>query len=310
MVPKQNTGFIKDAIYLSHTSLKDFAKCPRSYYLKNIYRDPKTNFKLQIASPYITLGACEHDAIDWFLKLEQKPSKDELFAQFRNFWRKFRGKRGGFISLEEEASFGKRGLLMLENFFQNWQILEKSVPPLKFPKYVMHGDVVLIGNFDFVGQMSDGSLHIVDFKTGSKDEDSPVQLYLYAILAESNFQKPVSKMSYWYLDRDDKPRDVVLDPLDSTLEWLTQQTKQIKQAVKRNEWFCVKGEGLCWECRQYQALIDGIGEFMFSDFAFKKDIYFLDKEKLAKYTPKTIQEPVIPVEEIAISQDPTFLLQK
>lgn len=278
MVPKQSTGFIKDAIYVSHTSLKDFAKCPRAYYLKNIYRNPQTKFKLQIASPYITLGATVHDVLDWYLKLSQKPAtKDEVFNQFRAFWRKFTGRNGGFVSRAEEAMFGNRGLKMIENFLENWQVLEKLVPPLKFPKYVLHGDVVLVGNFDFVGQKADGSLHIVDFKTGARDEENSVQLYLYAILAESNFQKPVSKLSFWYLDRDSKPREVVLDPLASTLEWLEQQTKQIKQAVKRNEWYCVRGENLCRDCREYQALIDGVGELMFSDASFKKDVYFLDR---------------------------------
>ncbi len=277
MIAKQNSRFIKDAIYLSYTSLNDFLRCPKSYYLKNVYRNPQTGYKLQIASPYITLGATVHDALDWYIKQPKKPSKADTINQFRNHWRKFRLKRGGFTSLEQEAEFGKRGLTMVENFVGNAQILEPSVPPIKFPKYILPGDVVLIGNFDFLGEKRDKSLHVVDFKTGAKDEESPIQLYIYAILAEANLQKPVSTASYWYLDREDGPRPVVLDPLDSTLEWLHQKAALVKKAREENKWNCVKGESACFECKQYQAIIDGKGEFMFSDHAFKKDSYFLER---------------------------------
>ena len=170
---------------------------------------------------------------------------------------------------------------MMENFLKNWSILEKPVPPISFPKYHLFDDVILIGNFDYVGEKEDGSLHVIDFKTGSGDVDSPLQLYIYAILAESNFQKPVSAASFWYLDREDTPREIVLDPLERQLEWIIQKAKEVKEAIEKNEWRCIKSDASndasCRDCREYQALIDGKGEFMFSDFRFKKDVYYLPR---------------------------------
>jgi len=87
MIAKQKTTFIKNALYLSYTSLNDFIRCPRSYYLKNVYRNPKNGFKIQIASPYLTLGATVHDTIKWFLDLEEKSSEKEVMDKFRNLWR-------------------------------------------------------------------------------------------------------------------------------------------------------------------------------------------------------------------------------
>lgn len=275
MIPKAQSKFIKDAIYISYTSLSDFLKCPRSYYLKNIYRDSKTGFRLQVASPYLSLGSTVHDAIKWFLDLKGQLTKGQLEEKYRNLWLKYRGKKGGFESREQEGDFGKRGLKMLDNFFANAAKLEKVTHHVDFPKLNLFEDVILMGNFDFVGEKADGSLHVCDFKTGANDEKDPIQLYIYAILAEANLGKPVSSASFWYLDREDKPRDIVLDPLEPKLEWLKEKATELKKAIEEGMWVCIKGEQLCRDCRDYQVIIDGKGEFQFTDYRYKKDVYYL-----------------------------------
>ena len=44
------------ATWISHSSISDFLKCPRAYYLKNMYKDPKTGHKIQLMSPPFELG--------------------------------------------------------------------------------------------------------------------------------------------------------------------------------------------------------------------------------------------------------------
>lgn len=275
MIIKPKQEYIKNPIFISFTSLKDFLNCPRSYYLKNIYRDPKTGFRLQVASPYLSLGSTVHDSVKWYLDLKGQVTKDGLEQKYRNLWLKYRGKKGGFTSREQEADFGKRGLKMLENFFTNAKILEKISHHVDFPKLNLFDDVILMGNFDFVGEREDGTLQIVDFKTGAKDEDDPTQLYIYSILAEANFGKSVSAAGFWYLDREDQPKDIVLDPLEPKLEWLKEKGKELKKAIDEGVWVCVNGDKLCRDCRDYQAILDGKGEFQFSDYRYKKDVYFL-----------------------------------
>lgn len=278
MIQRKPAGFIKDAIFLSHTTLKDFLNCPKAFYLKNIYRDPRHNYKLQLASPYLTLGALVHNVIKNFLENKQQTTLITPEEQFRNFWQKYRGKRGGFNSIEEEVIFGKRGLKMLENFQRNYSKLDLPLPLIDFPKYPLVDNVVLHGNMDYVGQRPDGSLHVIDFKTGSKDEDSAIQLYIYAILAENNYNKEVSKASFWYLDRDDTPKEVVLDPLEPQIDWLVEKGLEVKKAIEENVWVCKNGDQPCRDCRDYTAILEGKGEHVFSDDAFKKEVYFLPKD--------------------------------
>ncbi len=246
---------------------------------------------MQIASPYLSLGSTVHDAIKWHIEMAgplrlasseaRQVTYEQLEGKFRNLWLKYTGKRGGFSTKEDEASFGKRGLLMLENFFRNAKNLEDKHHSIEFPKYPLLDNVILMGNFDFIGEKEDQTLHVVDFKTGANDEKDPIQLYIYAILAEANLEKSVSSASFWYLDREDKPRDIVLDPLEPKLEWLKEKATELKKAIGEGMWVCPSTRsarsGLCRDCRDYHAILDGKGEFQFTDYRYKKDVYYLPK---------------------------------
>lgn len=273
-------------IFLSYTSLNDFLRCKRAYYLKNVYRDPKTAFRLQIVSPQLTLGSTVHDAIRWYFEQPQQPSHnrrfqdsseayEQLVGQFKKLWQRFRLKRGGFISLEEEATFGKRGLEMLKNFLVNAHQLDRLAPLRRFPKYGLLEEVILTGNTDHVGIREDGSLRVVDFKTGVHDEDNPLQLHIYALLSESSYRRRVSSVAFWYLDREQAPREAAIDDLKKTADWLKQKAEEVKQAHQESSWICVKSPEVCTDCAAYSALLDGAGEFMFTDFNYKKLVYFL-----------------------------------
>jgi len=285
--------YIKNPIFLSKTALADFTRCPRAYYLKNIYRTID-DMRIQIASPPLTLGSTVHDTIFWYLQQREKPSKEETFKKYRELWRKFRLNRGGFSSVEEEAQFGKRGLKMLENFLEHSDCLEPSAPFLKFPKLNLIENIILNGNFDFVGVCEDGTLHIVDFKTGIHDEEDTIQLYIYAILAESNFNKRVSRVSFWYIDRDDKPKDIVLDKLEPKIEWLKQKGLEMKKAIEEKNWVCVKEKDgiLCRDCYDYQQILDGKAQYLYDDGNFNKKIYFLNRAAIVTFGQDVLTESV------------------
>lgn len=273
--------FIKNPIFISYTSLSDFLKCPKAYYYKNIYRDKNTGYRIQIASQYLTLGAVVHDAIRWYLQMRGQVTKEQLEGKFRNLWLKFKGRRGGFIDNTQEAEFGKRGIKMISNFFDNAKELEKVIPAFDLIKYPLVDDLILIGRLDFIGETTDGNLHLIDFKTGTQDEKDALQLHIYTILAQNHLKKKVSKISYWYLNRDISPKEAVLDSLEEKLEWIKLKSQEIKKAVDEGSWVCIK-EGsedgkFCRDCQDYQDILNGKGEYQFSDHAYKKMIFFLER---------------------------------
>ena len=98
-----------NTIWISHSSLSDFEKCPRLYYLRNIYRDKNlgNNFRIQVASPYLSLGEIVHDAIDNYTNrynpLER--NKDKMMYELSRGWILKKGKVGGFKSDSQEKEF-------------------------------------------------------------------------------------------------------------------------------------------------------------------------------------------------------------
>ncbi len=62
-------------------------------------------------------------------------------------------------------------------------------------------DVVLCGRPDRLDEEPDGSLHVIDYKTGEPPEEvDEGQLRLYAIMVEKGLGRPVRRASFWYLE--------------------------------------------------------------------------------------------------------------
>lgn len=117
------------ALWVSYSSMTDYLRCPRAYFLKNIYRNPKNRRKIQLIQPALALGQIIHDVIDElsFLPLEDR-LRQSLKSRFNKAWGKISGKKGGFSSDEEENKFKDRGLKMIDLLEKNpGPILKKSI---------------------------------------------------------------------------------------------------------------------------------------------------------------------------------------
>ena len=52
------------AVWVSHSSISDFLKCPRAYFLRNVYKDPATGHKITVVTPPLSLGTAVHEVIE------------------------------------------------------------------------------------------------------------------------------------------------------------------------------------------------------------------------------------------------------
>lgn len=108
------------AVWVSHSSIADFLKCPRLYYLRNVYKDPKTGHKITIMSPALALGQSVHEVIE---NLSVLPVEERFNVKvsdmFHESWQKVSGKLGGFKSEKEEDEYKKRGIKMLQTILAN-----------------------------------------------------------------------------------------------------------------------------------------------------------------------------------------------
>jgi len=268
------------AVWVSHSSIGDYLKCPRAYYLKNIYRDPKTNHKIMLMQPPLALGQAVHEVVESLSTM----SADERFGQslldrFENSWKTVSGDLGGFTSKEEEERFKARGTMMIKRIMDHPGPLKNKAIKIRqdLPYYWLseEDNIILCGKIDWLEFLEDTkSVHIIDFKTGKFDEDeSSLQLPIYLLLVTNCQKWPVTKMSYWYLDRDDEPTEVKLPKAKEATERVLKIAKQIVLARKLEHFVCPKKDG-CRDCRPYEAIVAGRAKFV-GVGGYSQDIYIL-----------------------------------
>ena len=61
------------ALWVSHSSMTDFLNCPRSYFLRNIYRDKTTGKKISLISPALALVQVVHEVLESLSVLPERP---------------------------------------------------------------------------------------------------------------------------------------------------------------------------------------------------------------------------------------------
>ncbi len=109
------------AVWVSNSSINDFVACQRLYFLRNVYnvyKDPRTNHKINIINPSLALGQTVHEALDAlsFLPVEDR-LKESLLDKYNLVWKKVAGKLGGFTDdTEELAVKGGQSMMPLYKF--------------------------------------------------------------------------------------------------------------------------------------------------------------------------------------------------
>jgi len=256
------------AVWVSHTSINDFLTCPRAYYLKNIYRDPKTGHKIKIISPPLAFGQIIHEVLDDLSVLPaEKRFKESLVITLHKIWGKISDKKGGFVNHEVEDEYKKRGEAMLLRLMKNpGPLLNKAVKiKMDLPYYWLSEEenLILCGKIDWLEYLTEtDSVHIIDFKTNKTEEKiDSLQLPIYYLIVHHCQKWPVSKASYWYLEKTDGLVEKTLPDLRKAQTKVLEIARKIKVARQLNVFKCPYQIG-CRSCRPYEAVLQGEAEFI------------------------------------------------
>jgi len=267
------------AIWVSHSSISDYLKCPRSYYLRNVYRDPKTNHKISVMEPALALGQVVHETIDTQSKLPtDERFKKSLIETFNSLWLTVSGQKGGFKDVIQEEQFKKRAQNIINRVINHpGPLIHKAIKiRQELPYYWLSetNNIILCGKVDWLEYLEEiDSVRIIDFKTGKFDEDpESLQLPIYYLLASHTQTKKVSAISYWYLDRDDEPLDMDLPDEDKSYSRILEIANKIVLARKLGHFKC-KEDG-CRACRPYEVVVSGKATLVgLNDFG--QDLYII-----------------------------------
>jgi len=267
------------AVWVSHSSMGDFLKCPRAYYLKNVYKDPRTNHKISLIQPPLALGQAVHEVVESLSTLPvEKRLEQPLTDKFEKAWEKIAGKKGGFKNKAEEDEYKERGRQMLQRLTDNpGPILNKAVKikeDLAFYWLSEKENIILCGKIDWLEYLpKDDSIHIIDFKTGKREEaPGSFQLPIYYLLVANCQKRPITQASYWYLDRDKEPKQMKLPNIEKAEDEIMTIAKKVKLARVLNHFHCPKNG--CIHCEPLEAIFKGEAQLV-GVGNFNQDIYIL-----------------------------------
>ncbi len=271
------------AIWVSHSSMGDYIKCPRLYYLHNVYKDPRTRNKIAIISPHMSLGVAVHNVLENLVnfKKEERFMRD-LLADYEENFKKVSGKIGGFESLEQEEEFKARGLQMIKRVMSNHGPLDGLTVNFykgdMLPNYWLNGEgdnILLCGKVDWIEYLPDDTLRVIDFKTGKHDEkEGSLQFPIYHLLLANLQKRKVSSAAYWYVDRDDDLKEAPLPNLEESFKMVYEVAKKVKDAREKNVFECPGGSDGCSHCLPYEKILKGDGEFVGTG-EYKQDLYIV-----------------------------------
>jgi len=270
------------AVWVSHTSISDFLACPRAYYLRNVYRNPKTGNKIKLINPSLSLGQAVHEVVE---SLSVLPT-DTRFSQplslrFDAAWARISGRKGGFTSKSQEVQYKERGRLMISRIAKNPGPLKNLAVKIKMdlPYFWLseENNIILCGKIDWLEYLPEvDGVHIIDFKTGKgKEKEESLQLPIYHLLVHHCQKRHVHKASYWYLEHSDTLAEKPLPKLEKAREKVLKIAKQIRLARLLERFKCPHADG-CFACLPYEAIIRGEAEFVGVN-EIKQDLFILEK---------------------------------
>jgi len=247
----------------SFSQLAAYSSCPLQYKFAFILKVPAPGDKASLI-----FGRVLHNTLyNFFLPLLDKNIKKQadlfsltkevkaspepenlisfqrLIDLYNEFWQE-----DGYQSKKERAEYKEKGLNIISDYWNKYQ--ENSEPKILFleKKFSFRvGEDIIKGTIDRVDELSDGTLEIVDYKTGKDkalDYSVKRQLILYQIFLEEFLNKKVSALSYYYLESGQKASFVATEKEITKLR--LEIIEEISEIKKRN--FTAKPSPLCKFC--------------------------------------------------------------
>ncbi|MFO7806800.1 MAG: PD-(D/E)XK nuclease family protein, partial [Candidatus Moraniibacteriota bacterium] len=248
----------------SYTQFTAFANCPYQYKFAHVLKIPTKG------KPSFSFGKTMHSTLQKMFDIvsrrrsysqadlfsaDQKSSQadkelitwEEILDIYQNSWID-----DWYPNKKQKEENWEKGRKILKDFYEKYKdkwpstiFLEKGFNFLLEVDGEKRG---VRGAMDRVDELEDGSIKIVDYKTGKPKEkhtfEDKQQLFLYQLAAKQLFRKNIHSLSFYYLENNSEYEFV---GSEKDLEKTEEKFRGIVREIKKRE-FPAKPSPLCQYC--------------------------------------------------------------
>lgn len=178
-----------DLTVFSHSRLEKFEKCPKAYEFRYIKNMPESFGTIETF-----LGRAVHSTLEWaYTERDRRgvpPTGKELESQFLSTWATGSPQEMRVVKKSiSAASYKAQGQEMLRSFDRRVLAKDKTetIALEKEFRLALSGGTTFTGVIDRLARDSDGTVHVIDYKTGSSRNivapDQSRQMHVYGAWA-------------------------------------------------------------------------------------------------------------------------------
>ena len=245
---------------LSYSQISNFKDCPRKYEYSYLYKIPGEG------SPAMSFGTSIHNTLKRFYDYLQTSEIPSLFKEKRDDLSMFLDIYDNsfiysdYLTRKHQQQAYEGGKEMLKKYYK-MNGPKFKLPYLSEKSFVLPmGDYVFSGRFDRVDKLDDGSVEVIDYKTGKvktqKDADKDLQLSLYALACRDVLNLKPSKLTLYFISENKRVESV---RSEEQMDKAKSDFIQIADQMKESDFEPTPGKYVCQYC-PYRNICDAKGK--------------------------------------------------
>ena len=225
---------------LSFTALTSYKTCPLKYKYQYILNFPTKQSKA------LSFGNTIHEVLKEYhvTRLNRDISLNEVLEIYKMKFQPF-----GYEDRDNQIDYYKTGQELLTKYYEKYHHQKlKPVVIEKMFKFELNG-VPVSGKIDRIDLNEDGTYEIIDYKTGETKTEKEIrnddQLTLYAEAAKEFFNYQNVKLTYFYLEKDEK---ISTERNEKDFERLNAEVKEVFTEIKNKNFKAKPSQRNCMFC--------------------------------------------------------------